>query len=240
MGILVDITGLSANIMTDKELLGLMKLYLGNDYMNIIYMFSVETCGKIVNNEQLTEIMNDADLRLPAEKLMLNRKYRHVHKGISNSYMSFLYMLRCKGLVNSMYVIGKNTKLTGKLVDIFKRQNEEINICGSYSADSDETHESIINEINSLAPDIIVLATDTPDAQNWLKDNAKMLNSKLCVALCDISEAIVVENAEPANLLQKIYYRSFISNLFTKKYTENKKKERIFQALLAEYNEKKE
>lgn len=240
MGILVDIMGLSVNIMTDKELLGLMKLYLGNDYMNIIYMFSVDTCSKIAGNEELTRIMDDADLRLPAEKIMLNKKYRHMHKGISNSYMSFLYMLRCKGLVKSMYVIGKTAKQTSKLVEVLSAQNEEINICGTYSLDSDENTETIVNEINSFAPEIIVLAIDTPDVQNWIKSNRQMLNSKLCVALCDIAEMIVIENAEPANWLKKIYFRSIVKMFLAKKYTENKKKERIFQTLLAEYNEKKE
>lgn len=240
MGILVDITGLSVNVMTDKELLGLMRLYLGNDYMNIIYMFSVDTCQKTAGNEQLSVIMNDADLRLPAEKIILEKKYRHTYRNISKSYMSFLYMLRCKGLVNSLYVIGKNTKMTEMLKNVFGNQNEKINICGSYSIDMEESEESVVNDINSHAPDIIVIALDTPDVQEWMEHNSQMLNVKLCVCLCDISETIVKENAPPPKWIQRTYLGGIYNYMIRRKYTENRKKERIFQELLTEYNVKKE
>lgn len=240
MGILVDITGLSVNVMTDRELLGLMRLYLGNDYMNIIYMFSVDTCQKIADNEQLSVIMNDADLRLPAEKIILEKKYRHTYRNISKSYMSFLYMLRCKGLVNNLYVIGKNTKLTEMLVNVFENQNEKINICGSYSVDLEESGESVVNDINSHAPDIIVVALDTPDVQEWVENNRQMLNVKLCVCLCDISETIIKENVEPPKWIQRTFLGDIYNYVIRRKYTESRKKERIFQELLTEYNDKKE
>ena len=240
MGILVDITGLSVNVMTDKELLGLMKLYLGNDYMNIIYMFSVDTCKKIADNEELSMLMNDADLRLPAEKIILNKKYRHTYRGISKSYMSFLYMLRCRGLVNHLYVIGKNTKLTEMLVKVFENQNENINICGSHAIDLEESKESVVNDINSHAPDIIVVALDTPDVQEWVENNRQMLNARLCVCLCDISETVVKENVEPPKWIQTLLLGRLYNYIIRRKYTESRKKERIFQTLLTEYKDKKE
>ena len=53
MGFVVDIMGLSVNVMTDKELYSLSGLYLGNDATNIMYMFSVDTLKKVSGNEEL-------------------------------------------------------------------------------------------------------------------------------------------------------------------------------------------
>lgn len=73
-----------------------------------------------------------------------------------------------------------------------------------------------------------------------MKEHKSKLNAKLCVVFCDMLESIVKENVKPAQWitkmgLEKVYYKFVV-----KKYNKSSKKERIFNALLAEYNNKRE
>lgn len=240
MGFIVDIMGLSANVMTDKELFSLSGLYLGNDATNIIYMFSVDTLKNISGNIELLSIMNEADVCLPAEKMILNKQYRQSRIGMVKSYRSFLYMLKESDMVRSIYVVGKNEKITNGLADILVSQNEQIDICGTYSFSDDKSDESIVNDINSKAPYVLLLALDSPDIQRWMENNKHIINTKLCICLCDIAETIIKENEEPPKIIQALWLGNLYNRMIRRKYTENKKKERIFQSMLAEYNDKKE
>ena len=76
MGSLADIMGVPVNVLSDRELLGLMRLYMGNDYMNRIFMLSVDTFSFLSENPEQKSVMDDADLILPAEKIVLGKRQR--------------------------------------------------------------------------------------------------------------------------------------------------------------------
>lgn len=240
MGFVVDIMGLSANVMTDKELFSLSGLYLGNDAINIIYMFSVDTLKKVSGNDELLLVMNEADVCLPAERIILNKQYRQSRIGMVKSYRSFLYMLKASDMIRSVYVVGKNEKIIERLSDIMLSYDEKLDICGTYSFSDEKSDESVINDINSKAPYVLLLALDTPDIQRWVNNNKHIINTKLCICLCDIADTIIKENVEPPKVIQMLGLGRLYNSMIRRKYTENKKKERIFQSMLAEYNGKKE
>ena len=97
--------------------------------------------------------------------------------------------------------------------------------------------DSMINEINSIVPDALILAIDSPELENWLVTHRQKINARMCIALGDILEVIVKENVEPSVFikrlgLEKLYYS------VRKKIIESKNYERIFNSILAEYNKK--
>ena len=147
MGGIVNVLGLPVNIMTENEMTGLMKSYLANDYMNIIYMVSVNTYNAIVGDVELIENMKVADLILPGERILMSSLHNHKVKGIVNSYKYILYMLRKPDMFERLYVIGENEKSTEALIELFKRQNSNLEICGSYSAGLGSNDEIVINDI---------------------------------------------------------------------------------------------
>ena len=240
MGFVVDIMGLSANVMTDKELYSLSGLYLGNDATNIMYMFSVDTLKKVSGNEELLAIMNEADVCLPAERTILNKQNRQMRIGMVKSYRNFFNMLKIAGLVRNVYLVGKNERIMESMTEVLLSYNPVLDICGRYSFSDEMSDESIVNDINSKAPNVLLLALDTPDVQKWIANNRHLINTKLCVCLCDISETIIKENVEPPRLIHILRLGKLYNSMIRRKYTESKKKERIFQAMLAEYNDKKE
>lgn len=229
---LINVAGLSVNVLTEKEMTSVMKIFLSNDYMNIVYMISVDTCLYVADKPEQQDLLNGADLVLPAEKIILSKRYRHTIRGVVKSYENLFYVLKNRKFVKSIFIIGKTEKETADLEAIISELNERITICGTYSIDLDHDHEEVINEINGKVPDILITALDIASTQEWLVENRYKFNAKLCVAMCDVAETIIKENISPPKWimkfgLEKLYYR-----MIRRKYTENKKKEKSFQSLL--------
>lgn len=239
MGSLADIMGVPINVLSDRELLGLMRLYMGNDYMNRIFMLSVDTFSFLSENPEQKSVMDDADLIIPAEKIVLGKRQRHFAKNIVKGYMSFMYLLRIKGLVESMYIIGDGEKQTEQLVEVCKKQNDSLIISGSCNInDETKSEEEVINEINSVMPDIIILAVEDGKLFNWVMENGQKLAAKLCVCMCDIAERVIKENSSPPGIISALGFEKLYYSMIQKKYKGNTKKERIFNALIADYNNK--
>lgn len=240
MGGIVNVMSLSVNVITEREMSGLMKSYVSNDYMNIMYMISVGTCQAIANDPDIVNGMKEADLLLPAEKIVLSKSHTHKIRGVANSYRYFIYMLRNRDIFKSIYVIGKNEKETGQITEIFQKQNSDLIVCGTYSMDAGENDEAVINDINSNVPDVLVIAIDSPELESWIEEHKLKLYAKLCVGIGDMSDNIIKENSKPAKWVIRFGLENLYFERIKRKYSESRKKERILRALLADYNSKKE
>ena len=86
MGGIANVVGIPINVITERELLGLMKLYSSNDYMNVVYLISVSTCQNLVEQEEMKLSLKTADLVLPGEKILLSKTNRHKIRGVVNNY----------------------------------------------------------------------------------------------------------------------------------------------------------
>ena len=236
MGGIVNIMGLPVNIMTEKEYTGLMKSYVSNDNMNIMYMVSAETFQALSVNEKLLEGMKEADLILPAERDLLSSIHGYKVKGIVNSYKYLLYLLRKESIFKKVYIIGNNDKNVEQLKELILRQNEELNICGSYSVDAGASDETIINDINSNEPDLLLITIDSPMLEQWITEHRFKVFAKVCVGLGNITDKMIKENNSPPKWMLATGLDNIYFDIKEKKYFENRKKTRIMQALLAEYN----
>ena len=237
---IADVMGLPVNVITEREFVGLVNAYLRNDVMNVVYMISVDTLSYMSDMPEISETLKDSNLILPAEKLILSKSRVKKPRGGVMGYRAFLHLLKDRTLINTIYVIGSEQNYTEQLAEVLHDSNPKIDICGVQALDSGNNAEVVINDINSAVPDVIVLAMDSPVLVNWMKEHQSKLNAKLCVVFCDMLESIVKENVKPAQWitkmgLEKVYYKFVV-----KKYNKSSKKERIFNALLAEYNNKRE
>lgn len=237
---IADVMGLPVNVITEREFVGLVNAYLRTDVMNTVYMISVDTLSYMSDMPELSETLKDSNLILPAEKLILSKSKVKKPRGGVTGYRAFLHLLKDRTIINTIYVIGSEPNYTEQLAEVLHDSNPGINICRVQALDSANNDEVIINDINSEAPYVIVLAMDSPKLENWMKEHKSKLNAKLCIVLCDILEGIVKENVKPAHWITKLGLENVYNKLVVKKYDKSSKKERIFNELLAEYNNKRE
>ena len=237
MGGIVNIMGLSVNTPGEKELRGLIQSYMTNDAINVIYMVSLGTLKSIVcDSDYILDVPNEADLVLAAEEIVLSKEHRRKIRGAVNNYRVLMKMIgeMCKN--KKVYVIGENQKSTENFIQIFIKHSTDVDMCGMYSMDAGYNDESVINDINGKVPDVLLLAFKSPMLESWIAEHKLKLNVRLMVGIGDISEDLIRENAEPAKWITKLGIRNLYFNIINKKYMDNKRKERILDSLLAEYN----
>lgn len=241
MGTIVDIMGLSMNAVGDKELKGLVKTYMSSDAANIIYMVSVGTLKSVVEDADYTrEAADNAALVLPAEDIVLSRAGKRKIRSAVSSYRILLRIIGdlCKN--KKVYVIGANQKETELFIQLFGRRNPGADMCGMYSMDAGYSDESVINDINTRVPDVLFLIFKSPELETWIAENRLKLNTRLVVGLGDVSDDMMMESSKPAKWIIKLGIENLYFNILKKKYMDSRKKERILDSLLAEYNKKSE
>lgn len=237
MGGIVDIMGLPVNAINERELRGLVQSYMTSDAINVIYMVSIGTLKSIVEDQEYRkDVAEDAALILPAEDIILSRVQRKKVRGAVNSYRSLLRVIGelCKN--KKVYVIGESHKDTELFIQLFSKRNPDADMCGMYSMDAGYNDESVINDINTKVPDVLFLIFKSPELENWIAENKSKLNSKLLVGVGNISDDMIMQNMKPAKWIKKFGIENLYFNIVKRKYMDNKRKERILDSLLAEYN----
>lgn len=240
MGGIVNVMGLPVNIMTENEFTSLMKTYVNNDYMNIVYMVSVNTYQALAGERDLIVSMQAADLILPAERILMSSFHGRKIRGIVNSYRYLLYLLRKPDLIKKMCIIGNDNKSSLELADFFGSQNPELDVCGVYSIEAGYNDETVINDINSKEPDILIITVDSPQLERWILEHKSKIFVKVCVGLGNMSDTIIKENRPPADWILRLGLDKLYYDIKNKKYSENSKKARIMQSLIADYNSRNE
>ncbi len=237
MGEIVDIMGLSVNTVSERELKGLVQSYMMSEAINVIYMVSVGTLKSAAEDpEYRRDAVSEADLVLPAEDIVFNGVPRKKTRGAIDDYRSLIKIIGelCKN--KKVYVIGENQKDTELFIQLFAGRSPEADMCGMYSMDAGYSDESVINDINTRVPDVLLLMFKSPELENWIAENKSKLNAKLLVGVGNISEDIIMTHVKPAKWIRKLGIESLYFSIVKRKYMDNKRKERILDSLLAEYN----
>lgn len=236
---IVKIMDLPVNLTTETELTALLRSYMSiDDSMSIVYMVSVDTFKTMGEDVQLAEDIKAANLILPCEKSILTCAHVHRIKGIVNSYRYLLYMLRKPDLFKKVCVIGNDVKTTLELSELFQEQNQELDICGAYSLDAGYNDESVINDINSKEPDLLIMTVDSPGLERWVVEHRSKIYVKVCIGIGNMSDIMLKDSKKPAGWLVKLGLSDIYYDIKNRNYSVNKKKERIMKGLLADYSNK--
>ena len=68
----INVMGMELDILSEETLHNEMQQFLSNDYLNVIHLISLDYMDAYEENEQVREMLLDADLVLPGEKAVLS------------------------------------------------------------------------------------------------------------------------------------------------------------------------
>lgn len=235
---IVNVMGIPVNIMTETEYISLLSSYINSDdAMKIVYMVSVDTFVLLNEDSEFAEDIKIANLILPCERAVLTGPRGYKIKGIVNSHRYLLYMLRKEGMFSKVCLIGDDVKNTIKLAELFQKQKKDIDICGAYSLDSGYNDESVINDINSKEPDILIMAVDSPKLERWVIEHRQKIYAKVCIGIGSMSDVLLKENRKPADWIVRLGIEDIYYGIRNRSYSVNRKKERIMRELIENYND---
>lgn len=218
----VDILGIHIQIYSAKEALRLCIGFLKNGAANTVYFLSAQALVAAGSDAALKEQIESMDIVMPTTADILEAaeppiKGRSRETEIENVvFFRELMALIFRGRKKVFYLAETTKEVEGFL----RRYNGAVNglqVVGTYAYEElTGNEESIVNEINVLAPDVIISELPTPIQERFLFEKRKMVNASLWVAL---SGEIFLENKETRvrfAKLRRIIQKSLFKNAVSK------------------------
>lgn len=237
---IISIMGVNVAGIDEAVLIAKIDEYLLDDALNTMWFVSMNGLMKASENETLRDYLNSFDLVLPGDRnLFALAGHRIRSRETRVSYDTFGTILETLWKNDrTMYIVGENEAEIQLFQDYCKKMQPELNFVGHYAFDSEQAHEAAINEINSHAPDMLLINLECEAQAQWLADNKQLLNAKLAVAVGGVSDMLISSIGEAPSIWRKTHLTWIYRILFRKNVPE-KLKARIFKKHLDNYNKNK-
>jgi len=217
MGTRVRIMDLEVDLLTKETFQTEMSAYLNDDYLNVVHMISLDYIDAFDKNEMVQQVLAQADMVLPGEKAILSAHHVDVLEtgGMLVDYRSFFEAIESLNAGDKkFYLVLRNKKEAKEVYRYMLRHFSKDCVVGVYVSDGQMAEETLINDINTKLPDVIFLALDSTEQEEWLENHKGKINAKLCMVAGSILPLIMRDNVHVPTWIKKIHmagvYRFFV------------------------------
>lgn len=241
MGTKVKIMDIDVDLLTQETCLKEIKGYLDNDYLNVVHMISLDYVDAYDTNDLVRTILEQADLVLPGERTILTAHHVDILEtgGMIVDYHSFKELLsQLKLEKRTFYLVLRDKKEAKVIYQYLTRHFQKEQILGVYAADGDVTEETLVNDINTKLPDIVLLSMGSTEQEEWLENNKSRINAKLCVVVGSVMPLVMRENIHVPTWIRKLHLGG-VYQWFAKIPYSHSMRKRIFNKKMDDYNTKK-
>lgn len=217
MGTQINIMGLEIDIIDTKALVSIVNDFLENDVLNVILFATTDLIDYTVEDEELKSIIMDADYILPGDETLLSLHHVDTLKVASMvvDYKSLSHAFTDVGVRNrSIYLIASSEKEAQSYMNLMEEHYPQMEVLGAFYEDLEQNQELVMNEINSLTPDILIFLIETPFQERFIMENKLKLNAKLCIGLGHITPEAVTKHKN--NGIKKILDARIFKRKFEK------------------------
>lgn len=189
----VSIFGVNIFNIDFNEATEIVKNFLKEDKIHKIYTPNTEIVMEARDNEEIRAIINSGDLII-ADGIGLIYGSRMKKKPLKERVTGFDISMELIDIANkegySLYLLGAKPGVAKRAAENLKKDYPNLNVVGHHDGYFKGTHIGmknheeeiqVIEEINSLKPDIIFLGLGFPKQELWINEHANKLNSKLII-----------------------------------------------------------
>lgn len=189
----VSIFGVNIFNIDFNEATEIVKNFLKEDKIHKIYTPNTEIVMEARDNEEIRAIINSGDLII-ADGIGLIYGSRMKKKPLKERVTGFDISMELIDIANkegySLYLLGAKPGVAKRAAENLKKDYPNLNVVGHHDGYFKGTHIGmknheeeiqVIEEINSLKPDIIFLGLGFPKQELWINEYANKLNSKLII-----------------------------------------------------------
>lgn len=241
MGTRIRIMDLEVDLLTQETFQNEMAAYLSNDYLNVVHMISLDYIDTYDKNELVQHVLAQADMVLPGEKTILSAHHVEVLEtgGMVVDYHCLLGLVEPLKLAEkTFYLVLRNEKEAKAMYRYLIRHFPKEHVAGVYVADGNVAEETLLNDINTKLPDIILLSMDSTEQEEWLENNKGKINAKLCLAAGSILPLVMRDNVHVPEWIRRIHLGGIYRFLMRFPYS-NFFRKRIFNRKMDDYITKK-
>lgn len=241
MDTIVKVMDLDVNIMDSDTFNKKVEGYLEDDQLNILLLATSRLFVEAGEKEEFRKMISAADAIVPGEEALLGMYPENALEkgGVIINYQCLSDLLLYLSKKNyTLYMVARNEKGLQAVKDFFEYAAYGISMVGG-RVGQELLDEAVINEINGLAPDILLVDLDTPMQEKWIMEHRTKVNTKLCVGLGGIMRQIVAGYGRVPAFLYTLHldgiYKKLILN---SKFMKERERER-FKKKMMEYKNKK-
>lgn len=182
--------------MNKKDYLKIISKSLHSKEKKTFFYLNTHSFYLIKTNKDFQRSFNLADYITPdgfsikwAVSLLHNKKIEKV--SFNHIFFQDILKMFSENKAN-VYLLGSQSNSVSIASNNLKNYEPKINVAGFHHGyfDHDKESESIIKEINSVKPDILLVGIGMPDSVTWIIKNRESINTKLIFTVGNLFDII--------------------------------------------------
>ncbi|MBQ9505471.1 MAG: WecB/TagA/CpsF family glycosyltransferase [Lachnospiraceae bacterium] len=185
----IELLGLKLQDYSVREAMRLLHVYVNDDVCNKIDFVTHELLLSASENPELADYIQGADMTVFASSDILeaaNMSGRAREREIESNLFLKGMLRKFSKEKRGIYSITSSEEAAEALKTELLGINEGLKFCGGSVAQTvDADMDSIVNDINSVIPDVVVIRLPAGMGEKFMAVNSMKINSRLLVSLGD-------------------------------------------------------
>ena len=162
--------------------------FLDDDVVNTVLILSDEICYFASENKDFEKQLLMADILLPSSPLMMKEflklKELSVEDYDAYEYNSFEKVMKVVSEnASTSYILTDSEKELERCKIMMKMDAPNISSWEKCVDSIEMANDTILNEINSIVPDVLICSLESPLQEKWIMDNKDKMNAKMILAI---------------------------------------------------------
>ncbi len=203
----IQLLDIKVDIVSTKDAADLTRQYLVEESSRVVYFANSETLLLLQENERWKDLVEESELILPGNSSI----NANVDEVLGHKRDPFFFESYFDAILDSVIEMGKEMFLVTvdeeKFVSVQEHIHEKrpfLSLSGMFLTQQEETLGYIVNEINSAAPDILILALDEKRQLELLEQFRTQINAGLFLFTGNILYNHAVVEADVPEQIEKL------------------------------------
>lgn len=180
----------------DREsLIVTIQEYLDNDVVNCVFILSDEVYALANSDEEFMRKLKGADNLLASNNLMARDMVKNSDgimvevPGQERDFSEYEYnsfnevMMVLRENKSTIFILTQDQKEMEKCNMMLKMDAPDLKSWEMCCEDIETSSDDVLNEINGIAPDVLLCSFDSPFEENWILENKDKMNTKLILGI---------------------------------------------------------
>lgn len=183
------------NVPDRDEITQVLASYFSNEVVNTVFILSDEVCNLLGTNQEFCNQLKKADLLLPSNNLMMREFVKRASAKVVEidngdldysryEYNSFEEVMSViKKECDTAFILTQDEKELEQCQVLLKINAPDIKTWEKCIEEIEQSSDLILNEINGIAPDVLICSFDSPMQERWILDNKDRMNTKMVLGI---------------------------------------------------------
>lgn len=203
----VQLLDMAVDIVSTKDASDLTKQLIEEEGSRVVYLVNSETLLLLQADQQLKAVVEESELILPAS-VSVNASIDQVlgHKRDSFFLESYIDKILDYSIEMGYEVllVAENESRFISIQENIHEKRPVLTMSGLYLTEQEESMDHLVNEINSVAPDILLLALNEKEQLSLLNSFRSQMNAGLILFAGNVLYNQAVTEAEVPVPIQKL------------------------------------